>query len=474
MRRPSVLSLLIGVVLLVAGDPLVATAEVTPRGQSSATGSGQVLDDAAQALRSDPVYVAPDAEASITEAEADGLRERVRRGDAGSVYLMVLPAAAADEAGGVDNVLRSVAERLGRKASYAAVIGRNSFRGGSYTVPGASGAADRALGEHGDEGAAGVLGGFVDELAKLRASGGSGAATPSGRTDPGDSGGGGAGILILIAVIGGGLLLAKTLGGRRRRREEAHQLEELKAAARDDLVALGDDVRSVDIDVEMPDADPRAREHLGVGLAAYEKAEQMLDHARHPEDIAQITRTIDDGRAAMAASRAILDGKEPPERRPPCFFDPRHGPSVVDMPWAPPGGEVREVPVCQADAVRMEHGEEPHAREVMVGGQYTPYYNAPGYFSPWAGGFFGGFGGSMFLPGMMAGTLLGGALAGPGMAWGSGWGDGDWADGGSDWGGGDFGGGSIFGGGGGDGGGFGGGDFGGGDFGGGDFGGGDF
>ncbi|TMR25236.1 hypothetical protein ETD96_42720, partial [Actinomadura geliboluensis] len=32
--------------------------------------------------------------------------------------------------------------------------------------------------------------------------------------------------------------------------------------------------------------------------------------------------------------------------RPLCFFDPRHGPSVNRVAWAPPGGAPRDVDVC--------------------------------------------------------------------------------------------------------------------------------
>ena len=63
----------------------------------------------------------------------------------------------------------------------------------------------------------------------------------------------------------------------------------------------------------------------------------------------------------MAAARAHLAGRDEPERRPPCFFDPRHGPSVADVEWQPELGEPREVPVCAADAARLEAGEEPTA-----------------------------------------------------------------------------------------------------------------
>lgn len=50
--------------------------------------------------------------------------------------------------------------------------------------------------------------------------------------------------------------------------------------------------------------------------------------------------------------------------RPLCFFDPRHGPSVNRVAWAPPGGAPRDVDVCAADAVRLTEGLPPIATGV--------------------------------------------------------------------------------------------------------------
>jgi hypothetical protein len=165
----------------------------------------------------------------------------------------------------------------------------------------------------------------------------------------------------------------------------------------------------------------------------------------------------------MSATKAILEGRPVPERRPPCFFDPRHGPSVEDVEWAPPGGAPRMVPACAADAQRIHDGLEPEARQVLAGagGQMTPYWNAPGYYGPWAGGYFGGFPTGGLFTGLLLGSWLGGGWGwggypayaggdGGGDAGGDAGGGGDWGGGGGDWGGGDFGGGD-----------FGGGDFGG-------------
>jgi uncharacterized membrane protein YgcG len=149
----------------------------------------------------------------------------------------------------------------------------------------------------------------------------------------------------------------------------------------------------------------------------------------------------------MACAEALLAGKAPPERRPPCFFDPRHGPSARDVEWAPPGGATRKVPACEACAQAVERGDEPASREVVARGRRIPYWNAPSYFGPWAGGYFAPFGGTGFLSGLFVGELLGGAYGGWGYGSWGGSGDsggfGHWSDfgDGMSFGGGDFGGG---------------------------------
>jgi hypothetical protein len=418
---------------LVLAAPFPASAQMT------ATGA---VANAVEELRRNPVYVDPNAEIKLSEAEADELRGRIREAGAGPIYIAILPAAAADEAGGnSEGVLRAVHDDLGRPATYAVVVGKD-FRAGSDGRLGVSGAkARRAAGQKAD-GVMPTLNAFIDELAAQRRgqSGDSG-----GNGDGGDPGYGGLALLGLIAGGGGLLVLSNR---RRRRRREQDELEEVKRFARDDLVALGDDIRALDLDVEMPDADRQAKEDYSRAVDLYTRAEERFDAARRPADLEPVSSALEEGRWAMASAKARLAGEEPPERRAPCFFDPRHGPSVRDVEWAPPDGSPRLVPACAADAQRVEDGLDPNYREVMVGGRPTPYWNAPSYYGPWSGGFFGGFGG--FLPGIFLGSALGG------------WGgdtyieNNDYGDGGGDFGGGDFGGG----------------DFGGGDFGGGDFGGG--
>src|ERR1700761_6712100 len=186
--------------------------------------------------------------------------------------------------------------------------------------------------------------------------------------------------------------------------------EEVRASAQEDLVALGDDIRSLDVDIQMPNVSDEAKQRYDQALQAYQRASEIFDRAKQPEDLARVSETLEEGRYAMAYTKALLEGKPPPERRPPCFFDPRHGPSTEDIDWAPPGGTPRPVPACAADALRVKEGFAPHGRQISVDGRPTDYWNAPRHYGPWAGGYFNGFGGGGLLSTLLVGSALGAGL----------------------------------------------------------------
>ena len=405
--------------------------------------AGSTIDRAAAALRADEVYVDPAAERRISAEDADRIRDRIETSGAGPMYVAILPATAASEAGGsADQAAAELIRALRRDATYAVVVG-NSFRATSSVMDAgeASRLATEAIEEHRAEGVTPTLLAFVDAVAAARSGGG----------DGGGDGGGLAPIVVPLLAVGGiGFFLLR----RRRRRAEDADLAGVKAAAQEDLLALADDIRALDLDVEMPGAGDEARRDYERALSMYEKADRALDRARTPEELEEVSSAVADGRYAIAAVKARLEGREPPERRAPCFIDPRHGPSAREVEWAPPWGSPRPIPVCEADAQRIEQGLEPVPRQVTVGGRRTPYWDAPPAYGPWAGGFFGGVGG--LFPGLFFGSLLGSAFAPPVYVDTGDGGEGDFGDG--DFGGGDFGGGDV-----------GGGDFGGADLGGGDF-----
>jgi hypothetical protein len=436
---------------------LALTLLLTFLSAATATAAGG-LDTAADALRSDNVYVDPDAEAKLSESEADQLRQRIIDRDAGPLYVAVMPRSVLAEGGGsIGDALTELGSRVDRKGTYVLVAGR-SFRAGSTDLSEGvtAQAADLALKAHRGDGLDAILLDFTDRMGEVRAGAGA-AATPNG----GGNGGGGGGwfpIALGVLAVGGGAVAISR--GRRQKREEQQRFQEVHDTVRGDVVELGEEIRALDLDVQMPGMPEEAKTDYESALGAYERASAAVDRARTPQELEPVGAAVEEGRYAMASTRARLEGKEPPERTPPCFFDPRHGPSSRTVMWSPPWGEPREVPACEADAQRVERGEEPDPRQITLGGRQVPYWNAGPAYAPYMGGFFGGG----LLPGIFLGSMLGGGMFGGGYG---GWGgmdsSGGWGDsggGGGDFGGGDFGGG-----------GFGGGDFGGG---GGDFGGGDF
>jgi LPXTG-motif cell wall-anchored protein len=338
-----------------------------------------IVDTAARQLGTDPVYVDPAARDMLPPVGEQRVEQEIETAGAGPLYVVVLPESASREAGGdATETLRAVAVKLHRRGTYAGVIG-NHFRALSNVLPtGKAGKlATEAIGAHRSDGVAATLVDFVDRVADAR--------------NGGSSGSGSSNWWVAIAAIG-----AAIAGGFvfiRRRRNRA-QLAAVKKVARDDLIALAEDVQELEHRVE---GKPKAREAYDRALAAYEQASSTFDRAGSPEQLSAVAESLDEGRHEMALAEAELEGRKPPERRPPCFFDPRHGPSMRDVEWAPPGGSPRLVPACEADAQRVERGEEPQSREVPVKGAMVPYWSAPAY-----GGYFGGF-----LPGLLIGTSLG-------------------------------------------------------------------
>jgi len=254
----------------------------------------------------------------------------------------------------------------------------------------------------------------------------------------------GVGVIAVVAALGIFFI------GRPIRQRRQQELKEAKLAAQDDLIALSTRLTDQDTDVAIRD-NPEAAQEQAAALGAYERGTAALDAARRPQDMGAVSRAIAEGQYHLASAEALAAGQPRPERRPSCFFDPRHGMSVTDAYWTPPdGGPGRTVPVCSADAHKLERGIEPEMRKVEADGGPVNYVNAG--FAP---AYWGGFG---LAPGLFTGFLLGQALA-PHAFFGGYPGDGypgDGDSGGGDSGGGDFGGGDF--------GGFGGGDFGGGDF----------
>ena len=405
------------------------------------------VSDAATALRQgESVFVAPDANPTISASEASALRARIAKIDH-PYFVAILPASAMVN-GDPTSTLRELRQEVGLSGTYAIVVGP-SFRAGDTSVA-VSDLATEAFRKHANDGVYAVLDAFVASSGK-RITGQTGDTTsiwPS---------------LLLVGGLG-----AATLGGLfwfrgRKRKETQAQLAAVRTVVDEDVTQYGEEVMK--LDVNDPRLTDEGRAHAQNALDLYDKAKRSADEMTSPDQAARVTTVLEDGRYSLACVTAALTGQKMPERRAPCFVDPRHGPSVEDIMWAPDGGTARAIPVCAACGVQLNAGLMPQAREVNVGGQMVPYWRGGAMYGPYVGGYYAYSGMdimSTIFMGTMMGNMFGGGYYGPMMG---GWGGSDGGAGGG-FNSGGFGGGGDFGGGGGfdfgGGGGFGGGDFGGG------------
>ncbi|MEV6293608.1 hypothetical protein ACWET9_16780 [Streptomyces sp. NPDC004059] len=421
-----------------------------------AAGADTSINAVAQALRKSPVYVDPAASAQLPKADADALAKRIK--DANKpLFIAVLPAGYPTA-----NLFSDLRAATGITGLYGIRLGDRFDARADSSVMSATARRNLVQSVQGEPAKA-QLSDFTD-----RALANMGGHAPSSW---GGSGGGtsGTALIVVAAVLVAGAAGAYALVRRSRRRRAEEQraaLDRLRVVVDEDITAFGEELDRLDFQPAEPGADDAMRADYEHALDAYETAKQRMAAASRPEDVRTVTETLEDGRFSLARLAARREGRPLPERRPPCFFDPRHGPSVTDADWTPPGGAPRRVPVCAADATRLADGRDPVIREVDTDYGRRPYWDAGPAYGPWAGGYFGGG----ILPGLLVGTLLGSMMATPSYAadYGTGYGDfgGDYQGGdvsGTDFDAQDFGGGfgdgGDFGGGGGDG---GGGDFGGG------------
>ncbi|MGW9381634.1 hypothetical protein ACWHAO_27055 [Streptomyces albidoflavus] len=433
----------------------VASVRAAPQAPAAAT-----VSEVAKAWRDGPVFVDPDVSDQLSDADARDLSQEIQDSDK-AIFVAVLPATFTDD---VDQTMNDLRGDTGITGLYVLRIGDDLHVRADESV--LSQQAVQNLESRfqdttpADEQLTGLVGNATQNMG--------GRAPTSWSSQDSVSGATWLGLGIAVVVVGGA---AYTLTRRRKiRREQAQQeaLAKLRVVVDEDITAFGEELERLDFSPYEPGATDEMRGDYERGLDAYENAKSLMDRAQKPEDVREVTKALEDGRFALAVLDARRSGRELPVRRPPCFFDPRHGLSVDDVTWAPPGGAPREVPVCAADQARLERGEAPDIRTVESDeGGRRPYWEAGPAYGPWAGGYFGGG----ILPGILVGTMLGHMMMSPAYAadYGSaeGFGDGGAGGGyeggdvsGSDFDPGDFGGGGGFG----DGGGFGGG---GGDFGGG-------
>ena len=424
--------------------------------------AADTIDDVAANLASVPVYNDPAAERAMTADETNALIRDCR--ETGLPYFIaVLPRSVLTSQYPTPNdVLAALNQKINKPGIYAVVVG-NDFRAGA-TQNTVTDLATAALNEYRGDGTYAVLLGFVAASAERF-----GGTVPTSFSELNPQGfPWGLAVLLGAGVAGGGFLIYRS--GKKAKARQAAALESVQDVIDQDITEYGE--RLANFDMRDPRLDEDARGDLESALNSYEKAKTELANMTSTGDAAKVTTHLEDGRYSLACVAARLNGEPLPERRPPCFIDPRHGPSTQDVMYTPAGASgARETPVCSLCAQKIKAGLDPAPREVVAAdGRQVPYWQGGPQYGSYASGYSQSFGG--VLNGVLIGTMMGQMMSGGmfGGGYGGGYGGQDPSQGGGF---GSMGGGGAFSGGdfGGSGGSFGG-DFGGG--GGGDFGGGSF
>jgi hypothetical protein len=281
-------------------------------------------------------------------------------------------------------------------------------------------------------------------------------------------------VLVLVALV---LVVFMARAGRRAlgtRRELSLQASDhlrlSRKAAEEDVTVFGEELTELHFETLTTELDEDMRRDYQQALDSYERAKDLVRSVAAPEQVRGVTSTLEDGRFAQACLLARRDGAALPDRRPPCFFNPNHGPARTDVMWAPPGGVEREIPVCLMCSHRLEEDLAPEIRLVRLGNRRVPWFMSGPAYESYALGYYGAavetgrlqadrltgmYGGAVIAggPGDWSGWSDPGAWDGGGMIGGHDYSGYDGGGHGGPEGGGDFGGGGDGGGGGGDGGG---------------------
>ena len=223
-------------------------------------------------------------------------------------------------------------------------------------------------------------------------------------------------IILLMVVVTGAALFSSM---RRQRALQAQQTAELEAAlttsrraADEDVTRFGEELQRLDSEVAGHPLDAAMRQDYERALDAYENAKSSLDAVTRPDEIRHVTEILEDGRYAVACVNARVAGEPLPQKRPPCFFNPAHGPSTQNVKWTPPGGAERDIPACAADAERVLAGADPYIRAVQVGAQRVPYWQGGPAYAPWAQGYYSGWQGSNLIRDIAIGSMIFHGLSG--------------------------------------------------------------
>src|SRR5690349_11335691 len=271
------------------------------------------------------VCVAGDGRSLISQAQQAKL-ERQIGGD--PIYLVVAPSGSSGYNGSMNEIIGALSghDRFTVGFLDARLRHFGAYNSGMLPAHGAAGIASRVVQQHqADQDVFAALTAFVTDVKQQ-------AEPESGEAAAGPASHALRNLLITLGIIAAIVSLGLFVIWRPVRKRRARELKEAKVAAQDDLLALSDRLTDRHADVSIQDNRDAAEEQRAA-LAAYERGTAALDAATRAKDMGTVSRAIAEGQYHLACADACADGRPRPERRPSCFFDPRHGMSVRDGCW---------------------------------------------------------------------------------------------------------------------------------------------
>lgn len=183
-------------------------------------------------------------------------------------------------------------------------------------------------------------------------------------------------LIALAAVLVCGFVVRRGLRARERHQRTREELAGVRRLLSEDLTAIGDGLGRLDREVVGVMLDEVTRRDVEEAHASYASAQRGSARLHSSADAGVVATALGEAGYRAACARARVAGEEPPQRRMPCFFVPRHGLSVDDVMWTEPVHGTRTVPVCARDAALVGEGPSPDTRTVQVGSRTLPYWHA--------------------------------------------------------------------------------------------------
>ena len=296
----------------------MATGAALLAGGGSA-GASEYSESLARKIEREVVYVDPKAKPRVSVREAGQIRLRILDRALGRLKMAVVPESRAAQEGGTPALAHAINRDLPFKGALLVVAGQSAFAVTSYENAGAAvRAVQRAFARHEGDRPRQLLA-SVDELAKVDPGPSADLRAPSRSPGTPDFGSGddifddindAAKVTTLIIGVAVALpfvaiAIVILLRVRRGRREQEEDWDFAQEGLRNELIALGDDIRALDVDTSMPGVNALGLADYEAAVAQYERANTALDRAEENPRlfVAEARAALKEGRRRMSDAK---------------------------------------------------------------------------------------------------------------------------------------------------------------------------